>query len=120
MSGRKTRYVYASRQATYMRPRLLLDGLLKYDLETGSTQVHEFGRGRFGGDSVFAPRPGATSEDDGWLLTMVWDALAKKSELLVVDARNITAPPVARIIMPKRVPYGFHANWVSEAQMATR
>ncbi|MBD6617418.1 hypothetical protein FNW02_16675 [Komarekiella sp. 'clone 1'] len=120
LTGRKTRYVYASRQATYMRPRLLLDGLLKYDLETGSTQVHEFGRGRFGGDSVFAPRPGATSEDDGWLLTMVWDALAKKSELLVVDARNITAPPVARIIMPQRVPYGFHGNWVSEAQMATR
>lgn len=52
--------------------------------------------------------------------TMVWDALAKKSELLVVDARNITDPPVARIIMSQRVPYGFHANWVSEAQMATR
>lgn len=120
LTGRKTRYVYSSRQATYMRPRLLLDGLIKYDLETGSTQVHDFGRGRFGGDSTFAPRPNSTTEDDGWLLTFVWDAVAKHSELLVIDAKNFTAPPVARVFMPQRVPYGFHATWVSEAQMATQ
>jgi len=118
-TGRKTRYMYASQQATYMRPRLLLDGLIKYDLETGSSQVHEFGRGRFGGDSAFAPRPGAATEDDGWLLTMVWDAVAKKSELLVIDAQNFTSKPVARVFMPQRVPYGFHATWISSLAMAT-
>lgn len=118
-TGRKTRYMYASRQATYMRPRLLLDGLIKYDLETGNSQVYEFGRGRFGGDSAFAPRPGATSEDDGWLLTMVWDAVAKQSELLVIDAQNFTSEPVARVIMPGRVPYGFHATWISQTLMET-
>lgn len=120
LTGRKTRYVYASQQATYMRPRLLLDGLIKYDLETGSSQVHDFGRGRFGGDSAFAPRPGGTAEDEGWLLTMVWDAVAKHSELLVIDAQNFTAEPVARVLMPQRVPFGFHAAWISEAQMATQ
>jgi carotenoid cleavage dioxygenase len=118
-TGRKTRYMYASRQATYMRPRLLLDGLIKYDLETGNSQVHEFGRGRFGGDSAFAPRPGASTEDDGWLLTMVWDAVVKQSELLVIDAQNFTSEPVARVIMPGRVPYGFHATWISQALVAT-
>ncbi len=118
-TGRKTRYMYASQQATYMRPRLLLDGLIKYDLETGSSQLHEFGRGRFGGDSAFAPRPGAAAEDDGWLLTMVWDAVAKQSELLIIDAQNFTSEPVARILMPQRVPYGFHATWISSLAMAT-
>lgn len=120
LTGRKTRYMYASRQATYMRPRLLLDGLIKYDLETGSSQIHEFGRGRFGGDSAFAPRPGGTAEDDGWLLTMIWDAVEKRSELWVIDAQKFTNEPVARILMPQRVPYGFHAAWISEAQMATQ
>ncbi|MFP5272630.1 carotenoid oxygenase family protein [Coleofasciculus sp.] len=119
-TGRKTRYMYASRQATYMRPRLLLDGLIKYDVETGSSQIHEFGRGRFGGDSAFAPRPGGTAEDDGWLLTMIWDAVEKRSELWVIDAQKFTNEPVARILMPQRVPYGFHAAWISEAQMATQ
>lgn len=118
-TGRKTRYMYASQQATYMRPRLLLDGLIKYDLKTGTSQVHEFGRGRFGGDSAFAPRPGATAEDDGWLLTMVWDAVAKQSEFLVIDAQNFTSEPVARVLMPQRVPYGFHATWISSLAMAT-
>ena len=118
-TGRKTRYMYASQQATYMRPRLLLDGLIKYDLKTGSSKVHEFGRGRFGGDSAFAPRPGANAEDDGWLLTMVWDAVAKQSELLVIDAQNFTSEPVARVLMPQRVPYGFHATWISSLAMAT-
>lgn len=111
-TGRKTRYMYASQQATYMRPRLLLDGLIKYDLVSGSSQLHEFGRGRFGGDSAFAPRPGAAAEDDGWLLTFVWDAVAKQSELLVIDAQNFTSKPVARVLMPQRVPYGFHATWI--------
>jgi carotenoid cleavage dioxygenase len=119
-TGRLTHYVYASRQATYMRRGLLLDGVMKYDLETGSSQVHEFGRGRFGGDSVFAPRLGTHSEDDGWLLTFVWDETAKQSELLVIDARNFTAEPVARVLIPQRVPYGLRAAWISEAQMATQ
>lgn len=119
-TGRLTHYIYASQQATYMRPRLLLDGVIKYDLETGSTQLHTFGRGRFGGDSVFVPRPNGIAEDDGWLLTFVWDAVTKKSELLVIDAQNFTADPIARVLIPQRVPYGFHATWVSETQMATQ
>jgi carotenoid cleavage dioxygenase len=51
---------------------------------------------------------------------MVWDAVAKHSELLVIDAQNFTAEPVARVLMPQRVPFGFHAAWISEAQMATQ
>lgn len=116
--GRKTRYIYTSRVAPYMKPKPVFDGLIKYDLETGRSQTHEFGRGRFGGDSAFAARPGARTEDEGWLLTMVWDAVAKQSELLVIDAQNFSADPVARILMPQRVPYGFHATWISEVMMA--
>ena len=113
--GRKNRYIYTSRVASYMKPKPVFDGLIKYDLETGSSQVHELGRGCFGGDSAFAPRPGASTEDDGWLLTMVWDAVAKQSELQVIDGQNFTSEPVARVIMPGRVPYGFHAVWISQA-----
>jgi carotenoid cleavage dioxygenase len=117
--GRKNRYIYASRVASYMKPKPVFDGLIKYDLETGSSQVHEFGRGRFGGDSAFAPRPGASVEDDGWLLTIVWDAIAKQSELRILDTQNFTSEPVARVIMPGRIPYGFHATWISQALVAT-
>ena len=112
-TGRKMRYVYAARVAGYMKPKPLFDGIIKYDLEKGTTQIHEPGRGRFCGESVFAPRPGGRHEDEGWLLTFVWDAVAKQSELLVLNAQDVEAKPVARVLIPKRVPYGFHANWFS-------
>ncbi|MFB2923537.1 carotenoid oxygenase family protein [Aerosakkonema funiforme] len=112
LTGRRTRYVYASRVALYAKPKPLFDALIKYDLETGSSQVHEFGKGRFGGDSTFAPLPGGKAEDDGWLLTFVWDDTTKQSELVVIDARNFTGEPTARVIMPQRIPYGFHSIWI--------
>ncbi|MBW4574168.1 MAG: carotenoid oxygenase family protein [Aphanothece sp. CMT-3BRIN-NPC111] len=114
--GQSTRYGYTARSAPGSIPKF--DGLIKYDLETGSSQTHEFGRGRYGGEGVFAPRPNATAEDDGWLLTFVHDEVEKNSELVVVDASDMTAEPVARIIIPQRVPYGFHGSWVGEAQIA--
>ncbi|HEY9667994.1 MAG TPA: carotenoid oxygenase family protein, partial [Coleofasciculaceae cyanobacterium] len=99
-------------------PMPLFDGLIKYDLSNGTSQTHEFGEGRYGGEAVFAPRPGATTEDDGWLMTFVHDEASGASELVVVDAQDVAAEPVARVIMPRRVPYGFHGAWVSEEQLA--
>ncbi|NER26263.1 MAG: hypothetical protein F6J89_00995 [Symploca sp. SIO1C4] len=120
LMGRKIRYAYASRVAGYMKPKPLFDGLIKYDLQQASTQTHELGRGRFCGESAFAPRPGSTTEDDGWLLTFVWDAVAKQAELLVIDAQDVTAKPIARVLIPERVPYGFHATWLSSEQITTQ
>ena len=35
------------------------------------------------------------------------------SECQIIDAQDITAGPISIIIMPYRMPYGFHAGWVS-------
>jgi carotenoid cleavage dioxygenase len=114
--GRPMRYGYAAKFAPSPVP--LFDGLIKYDLSNGSSQTHEFGAGRYGGEAVFAPRTGATAEDDGWLITFVYDEGSETSELVVVDARYVTAEPVARVIIPQRVPYGFHGAWVTEEQLS--
>jgi carotenoid cleavage dioxygenase len=113
--GRKTRYGYAGKMAPMPVP--LFDGLIKYDLITGKSETHEFGAGRYGGEAVFVPHPGAVAEDDGWLLTFVYDGGENSSELVVVSAGDLTGEPVARVIIPQRVPYGFHAGWVSEEQL---
>ena len=87
----------------------LADALLKYDLEKpASPAVHPFGPNRIGGEGLFVPRPGASDEDDGWLLAFVHDEAEGQSELLVVDARELAAPPLARIQLPQRVPFGSH------------
>ncbi|MBE8999627.1 carotenoid oxygenase family protein [Nostoc sp. LEGE 12447] len=110
--GRQTRYGYSNKMANSSLP--LFEGIIKYDLNSGNSQTHEFGQGRYGGEAVFAPRPGAIAEDDGWLVTFVHDENSNTSELVVVNAQDLTAEPVARVIIPQRVPYGFHGAWVAQ------
>ncbi len=109
--GQKTRYGYAGRMKKGFTP--LFDGLIKYDHQSGKSETHEFGGGRYGGEAVFVPRASGT-EDDGWLITFVYDTALDRSELVVVNALDMTGEPVARVIIPQRVPYGFHGAWVSE------
>lgn len=113
--GRPTRYGYAAKFAPSPMP--LIDGLIKYDFSNGSSQTQEFGAGCYGGEAVFVPRPGATAEDDGWLITFVYDTGEDTSELVVVNAQDVTAQPVARVLIPQRVPYGFHGAWVPQEQL---
>ncbi|CAN5890133.1 carotenoid oxygenase family protein [soil metagenome] len=91
-----------------------MDGLLKYDLYTGETQRHLHGQGRLGGEGVFVPRAGGTIEDDGWVLTYVHDLANNQSELVIIDAARFTDPPEARILVPQRIPQGFHGAWVPQ------
>lgn len=108
--GRKTRYGYTARSAPLPMP--LFDGIIKYDFHESTSQTHQFGAGRYGGEPVFVPQPDATNEDDGWLLTFVYDEREAKSELVVVSAKDMASEPIARIIIPSRVPYGFHGAWI--------
>ncbi|NEN92143.1 MAG: carotenoid oxygenase family protein [Okeania sp. SIO3H1] len=115
--GREMRYGYTSRMAS-LQP--LFDGIIKYDFYTGRSITHDFQEQRYGGAVTFAPRIGAIDEDDGWLLTFVYDEKDKCSELLVIDAQNMREDPVARVMLPQRVPYGFHGTWISEMQLINR
>jgi carotenoid cleavage dioxygenase-like enzyme len=89
----------------------LFDGLTKHDLETGTTSSLKFGDKRFGSEPGFAPRVGASSEDDGYIVTFVTDMMEDRSECVVVDAQNLEAGAVCRIILPHRISSGTHATW---------
>ena len=113
LAGRRSRYTYAARFD--LAHDAMFDAELKYDNETGAIQVHRLGVGRWGGEGVFAKRDGAVAEDDGYVILFVWDETEQRSECLIIDARNFEGPPVARIRIPYRVPFGFHAGWVPGA-----
>lgn len=115
LTGRKARYGYT---AHIGRGGELGDGFLKYDLEAGRSERHAHGAGRSGGEGVFVPRPDGKAEDDGWLMTFVHDQGTGVSELVVVDTQRFGEAPVARVMLPQRVPVGFHGAWVSEEQLA--
>jgi carotenoid cleavage dioxygenase len=87
---------------------------VKYDLATGGRTLLDHGPGRGGGEPVFVSRPGSTDEDDGWIMTFVHDVPNASAELVIIDAQDFARGPVARVVLPQRVPYGFHGNWVSD------
>jgi carotenoid cleavage dioxygenase len=111
-TGRVNRFAYVAPFAPDRLDAPHFTGLAKLDLDEGTLQLHRFGEGRFGGEGVFVPRPGGTAEDDGWVLSYVYDEGSGISELWVLDAGDFAAAPLARVRLPRRVPYGFHALWV--------
>jgi carotenoid cleavage dioxygenase-like enzyme len=86
-------------------------------LQSGASTRLEFGPDRFGSEAPFAPRLGATAEDDGYLLSFITDERSKTSECLIVDARRIADGPICRIALPHKISSGTHATWASRADI---
>ena len=82
--------------------------------------------GWYAQESRFVPRKNGDGEDDGWLLTYVFDESQlqadgecnpeAKSELWIINAKNMVEV-VAKVHLPQRVPYGLHGNWFSESDI---
>lgn len=90
--------------------------LVRYDLDTGDAVAHTFGTPDVPGgpgEAVFVPSPsGPADESNGWYLGYVYDPVRDGSDLVILDAGDFAGDPVARIRLPRRVPYGFHGNWI--------
>ncbi len=108
-AGQPTRFTYISLD----RAQGQQSGVAKCDTETGAAQVYHHGPGRAGGEMEFVPRPGGEREDDGWVMGLVYDSSTNRSELVVLAAADMT--PVARVMIPARVPFGFHGLWVARS-----
>ncbi|MCY4566564.1 MAG: carotenoid oxygenase family protein [Gammaproteobacteria bacterium] len=85
--------------------------ILKYDRATGQRSAIELGRGRVGGEAVFAPSANPQSEDDGYLMTYLYDAHSDSSRFVIMDAATMDDEPVASVELP-RIPSGFHGSWI--------
>ena len=118
--GRRNRYSYHVLFPQGGREEPRFSGLVKYDLETGGYLAYSAGPHYFYNEPGFAPRDGAIAEDDGYLVMLVWNPQDLRSEVQVFDAREarLAQGPVARVLLPRRVPHGFHATFVSAATLA--
>ncbi len=89
-------------------------GVVKYDLSDGSSTFHDFGAGRSTSEPIFVPADDAAAEDEGWILSFVYDKADQTSQFVVLDAADMSADPVATIALPQRVPHGFHGSWIAD------
>lgn len=105
-----------------------LQDIEKVDLTADGATVERYspGEGRYCGEAVFVPRapppedptapPDPATEDDGWLLAYVYDSHAHASELVVLDARALSAGPRWHVRLPAHVPPSFHGCWLPAAE----
>jgi all-trans-8'-apo-beta-carotenal 15,15'-oxygenase len=89
----------------------ITSGIVKVDHQDESWKSHEFGDGQVAGEPIFVPRSPDSAEDDGWLLSVVYSAGEHRSRLVVLDARDVEADPVAVAHLRHHVPLGFHGTW---------
>ena len=91
---------------------VLFDGVIQFDLDNDTSAEHIYGPNHASGEPVFAADPDGTAENDGWILNYVTDLAAGTTEFVVLDAHDIAAGPIASVALPRRVPFGFHGNWM--------
>ncbi len=114
--GRPYRYVYmgAADAATGNAP---LQAVLKIDVSTGDRQIWSAAPHGFAGEPIFVPRPNGQAEDDGWLLTLIFNGELERSQLIIHDARDIREP-LAKLSLKHHVPYGLHGSFTPERFLA--
>lgn len=114
VAGRKHRYGYLASFSSGRCDGGYFDGLTKFDLER-EREMHWFEPGTVVGEPSFAPDQDDSSgaEDAGWVVAYAHLDGGTRSEFIVIDARDFEAGPIARISMPRRVPFGFHGNWLT-------
>ena len=86
-----------------------LQAIQKLDLKSGTTHTWSAAPRGFVSEPLMVRRPGAEAEDDGWVLDLVWNGARQASDLVILDARDLSE--VALLELPLPVPHGLHGSW---------
>lgn len=144
--GARTRYGYSAMQSEGLGQEFNFTGLLKWDFKEDRLvgEIH-FPDGVVGGEPVFIPkekeiptrkrdlareslrnfardlgfsrrRRPEDRDDEGYLGLFLWDEEKRESTYAIFDAKSFSSTPVAELSVPRRVPLGFHATWITEDQ----
>ncbi len=106
-TGKDYKYAYGVELAD---GQFLSSRLVKAHTDGSRTEIHDFGTDCIAGEPVFAPRPGSRNEDDGWLVSVVYDASDHHSFLGIVPANGLGGSDI-RVHLPFHTPLGFHGNF---------
>lgn len=110
-TGLRHRHGYLGGRVGTPVPAGPFNAIVHYDLQAETRYVRDLGPTSFTSEPVFVPRSPQASEGAGFLLAVVYRQEENRSDLVVLDAENMTGEPLATVKLPHRVPYGFHGNW---------
>jgi carotenoid cleavage dioxygenase-like enzyme len=104
------RYVYSASINNQHR-RGFYNQLAKVDIQSGQTSTW-YSEECYPGEPIFVGRPDRTEEDDGVVLSVVLDAAAGTSFLLVLDASSFTE--IGRAEIPHPILFGYHGEYFNQ------
>ena len=87
-----------------------LQAIEKLDLASGERRIWSAAPRGFVSEPVMVPRPGGSAEDDGWVLCLVWNGARGASDLVILNAADLSEQAVLEL--PLAVPHGLHGSWV--------
>jgi carotenoid cleavage dioxygenase len=93
----------------------IFNTLTRIDLHGGPMDEWFAGAGATFQDPVHVPRAGATTEGAGYLLAILNWVESRRTELVVLNAMDLAAGPLARIRVPVCLRTGIHATWIPAA-----
>jgi carotenoid cleavage dioxygenase-like enzyme len=114
--GKKARYGYVGLRSTPtgQLPQMgAFEAFARYDLEDGTKEVHQFPAGQTVCEPVFVADPHGEHEEDGFIFSFVHDMSQREGLFVILDARHLSAAPLATIRLRRRVPAGLHGSWTA-------
>ncbi len=90
-------------------------GLLRFDVARDEVTAWNPGQYKTASEPLFVRAEDGRSDDEGWLLTIVYDATRRASDLYVLDASSLGRKPQAIIHLPEEaaLPFRSHGTWIS-------
>ena len=112
--GQETRIAYmltSTRPASC--PVFGFNAVQAVDLRTGNLLRYDYGPNCLAEEHIFVPRPGATAENDGWLIGTAYDWTTKRTRVSVFHAARLDHGPIMQTVLPYGLPLGIHGNFVA-------
>lgn len=92
--------------------RWVYNSCCKANVKTGEVDLWYAGDNVGVQEPVFIPRSATCPEGDGYLIVFLNHFETMLSSLAILDTANISAGPIARILLPFRLRSGVHGSWV--------
>jgi all-trans-8'-apo-beta-carotenal 15,15'-oxygenase len=82
--------------------------ITRVDMESGRTVSHDFAPNGYVGEPLFIPTATEGAEDDGVVVSFVFDTSDVRTHVVGLDARDIAARPLFTARLKHHVPYALH------------
>ena len=86
--------------------------LVHLDDETGVRTRYYPGADSAPEEPVFVPKGPDAAEGEGYLISVVSRRLLNRNDIVILDALDLGAGPLATLKVPFRLRYAFHGTWV--------